>query len=153
MHAGGRCVFLSLDTRQGPYHLCFGHLYTKVVVWFGSGTLPASLLSVAMITCRTRLFVADHSRSTDDWFLLNSGGRQMCFRRLFLCLLVLSAVLLTRSLLVAQTTVSQGSIQGTITDPSGAVVGGANITITHKATGQVITTTSTGSGTFNSGGL
>ena len=77
----------------------------------------------------------------------------MCFRRLFLCLLVLSAVLLTRPLLVAQTTVSQGSIQGTVTDSSGAVVGGATITITHKGTGQVITTTSTNSGTFNSGGL
>jgi len=55
--------------------------------------------------------------------------------------------------LLAQTTVSQGSIQGTITDPSGAVVGGAKITITHKATAQVISTTSTSSGTYNSGGL
>jgi hypothetical protein len=55
--------------------------------------------------------------------------------------------------LLAQTTVSQGSIQGTITDPSGAVVGGARITITNKATGQVVNQTTSSSGTYNSGAL
>lgn len=53
----------------------------------------------------------------------------------------------------AQTTVAQGSIQGTVTDPSGAVVPGANIKITNKATGQVVSTTTSSSGTYNSGGL
>jgi|HubBroStandDraft_6_1064221.scaffolds.fasta_scaffold00095_26 hypothetical protein len=71
------------------------------------------------------------------------------------CFLIASVLLLLAvgTTLLAQTTVSQGSIQGTISDPSGAVVGGAKISITHKATGQVLTTTSTNSGTFNSGGL
>ena len=55
--------------------------------------------------------------------------------------------------LLAQTTVSQGSIQGTITDPSGAVVSGARVTITNKATGQVVTQTTSSSGTYNSGAL
>jgi len=77
----------------------------------------------------------------------------MYFRRSFLCLLILSAVLLTRSALVAQTTVSQGSIQGTISDPSGAVVPGATITITNKATGQVVHVTSTAAGSYSSGAL
>jgi hypothetical protein len=53
----------------------------------------------------------------------------------------------------AQTTVAQGSIQGTVTDPTGAVVSGAKITISNKATGQVSKTTSTSAGTYNSGGL
>lgn len=53
----------------------------------------------------------------------------------------------------AQTTVAQGSIQGTVTDPSGAVVGGAKVTITNRANGQVGTTTTSSSGTYNSGGL
>jgi hypothetical protein len=53
----------------------------------------------------------------------------------------------------AQTTVAQGSIQGTVTDPSGAVISGAKITITNKATGQVAATTSSSAGTYNSGGL
>src|SRR5271154_1689824 len=77
----------------------------------------------------------------------------MSFRRLALFTLLVTCVLAASTVLLAQTTVSQGSIQGTITDPSGAVVGGAKITITHKNTGQVSTTTSTNSGTYNSGGL
>ena len=77
----------------------------------------------------------------------------MSFKRVALLTLLVTCVLASSTLLLAQTTVGQGSIQGTITDPSGAVVGGAKITITHKATGQVITTTSTNSGTFNSGAL
>jgi hypothetical protein len=77
----------------------------------------------------------------------------MSFRRIAMFTLLVTCVLAASTLLLAQTTVSQGSIQGTITDPSGAVVGGAKISITHKETGQVITTTSTNSGTFNSGGL
>jgi len=55
--------------------------------------------------------------------------------------------------LLAQTTISTGSIVGTVTDPSGAVVSGAKVTITSKATGQVVTTTTTSSGTYTSGAL
>jgi hypothetical protein len=53
----------------------------------------------------------------------------------------------------AQTTVSQGSIQGIITDPSGAVVPNAKISITSKSTGQTTVVTTNGSGLYNSGGL
>jgi hypothetical protein len=70
-----------------------------------------------------------------------------------LALIALSAFLLSSVAGFAQTTVAQGSIQGSVTDPSGAVVSGAKITISNKATGQVNTTTSTSSGTYNSGGL
>jgi Carboxypeptidase regulatory-like domain len=54
---------------------------------------------------------------------------------------------------VAQTTISTGSIQGTVTDPSGAVVGGARVTITNRPTGQSITTPTSSSGTYASGAL
>ncbi len=53
----------------------------------------------------------------------------------------------------AQTTVSSGSIQGTITDPSGAVIPGAKITISSNATGQTINLTSSSGGAYNSGAL
>jgi hypothetical protein len=53
----------------------------------------------------------------------------------------------------AQTTISTGSIVGTVSDPTGAVVPGAKITITDRATGQTLTTNSTSSGTYNSGAL
>lgn len=55
--------------------------------------------------------------------------------------------------LLAQTTVSQGSIQGTITDQSNAVVADASITITSQTTGQTVTVKSSSSGTYSSGGL
>jgi hypothetical protein len=70
-----------------------------------------------------------------------------------LALITLSALLLTSVAGLAQTTVAQGSIQGSVTDPTGAVVSGAKITISNKATGQVVTSTSSSSGTYNSGGL
>jgi hypothetical protein len=53
----------------------------------------------------------------------------------------------------AQSTVSTGSIQGTVTDPNGAVVPSAAITITSKATGQTTKFTSSSSGTYASGAL
>jgi len=57
------------------------------------------------------------------------------------------------TLLSAQATVSTGSIVGTVGDPSGAVIIGANVTITNVATGQVIELTTNSSGSFNSGAL
>src|SRR5258708_13146752 len=51
---------------------------------------------------------------------------------------------------VSQTTVSTGGIQGTVTDPSGALVTGAIVSITNTATGQTasVNTTSAGAYTF-----
>ena len=53
----------------------------------------------------------------------------------------------------AQSTVATGSIQGTVTDPNGAVVPSASITITNKGTGQSSKFTSSSSGTYASGAL
>ncbi len=55
--------------------------------------------------------------------------------------------------LFAQTTISTGSIQGTITDPSGAVVSAAKISISNKATGRLISVRSTTAGAYTSGAL
>src|ERR1700739_943200 len=67
-----------------------------------------------------------------------------------LCISLTSFALLPAG---AQSTVATGSIQGTVTDPNGAVVPGATITITNKATGQTSKVTSSGSGTYASGAL
>src|SRR6476646_6628703 len=53
----------------------------------------------------------------------------------------------------AQTSVSAGTILGTVTDPSGAVVSDAKVKITNLGTSQVITTATSSAGTYNSGSL
>lgn len=52
-----------------------------------------------------------------------------------------------------QTTVATGSIVGIVSDTSGAVIAGAQTTITNIATGQVIEITTNSVGSFNSGSL
>jgi hypothetical protein len=74
-------------------------------------------------------------------------------RRTYLASLSLLCVLLCSSTLFAQTTISTGSIQGSVTDPSGAVVSDAKISISNKATGRVVTTKSTSAGAYASGAL
>lgn len=53
----------------------------------------------------------------------------------------------------AQSTVGSGSIQGTITDPSGAVVPDAEVTIRNINTAQTITTRATDRGLYTAGSL
>jgi len=62
-------------------------------------------------------------------------------------------VLLAATPLRAQSTVATGNVQGTLTDPSGAVVEGAKITITNKDTGQALHFTTSSAGAYNSGAL
>src|SRR5208283_4509235 len=59
----------------------------------------------------------------------------------------------TGGTLLAQTTVSTGSIQGQVTDPTGAVVSGATVTITDAATNQSVTSKSNSAGQYASGAL
>lgn len=57
---------------------------------------------------------------------------------------------LATAALLAQTS-STGALGGRITDPSGAVVAGATVTLTSVGTGQTRTTTTAGDGTYNFG--
>src|SRR6185295_405051 len=68
-------------------------------------------------------------------------------------LALVTALLLSPVLVLAQTTISTGSIVGTVTDPTGSVVSGSKVVITNKQTGQIITTTTTSAGTYTSGAL
>jgi hypothetical protein len=50
----------------------------------------------------------------------------------------------------SQTTVSTGGIQGTVTDPSGALVTGAIVSITNTATGQTASVNTNFAGAYTS---
>jgi Carboxypeptidase regulatory-like domain/TonB-dependent Receptor Plug Domain len=75
------------------------------------------------------------------------------FRGALSWLVMATMVLAVPTCGLAQTTISQGSIQGSVTDPSGALVPRAQVTISDKATGQVIKTTTSSAGTYSSGAL
>src|SRR5580700_7429327 len=81
---------------------------------------------------------------------MQMSANQPC-PRIAITLVAIMLVLAAASF--AQTTISTGSIQGTVTDQSGAVVSGATVIITGKATGRVVTVTSSSSGTYTSGAL
>jgi hypothetical protein len=70
-----------------------------------------------------------------------------------LALVTLFALLFASVVAFAQTTVGTGSIVGTVTDPTGAVVNGARVTITNTDTGQAMDLTANSAGAFNSGAL
>ena len=72
--------------------------------------------------------------------------------RFTLLALVALSTLLLCSLAFAQTSVSNGSISGTVTDASGAVVPNAKVTMTGP-TGQTVHATTSGAGTYSSGAL
>jgi len=63
------------------------------------------------------------------------------------------AVLALSNAAFPQTTISTGSIQGTVTDLSGAAVPGAKVTITDRFTNRVITVTTSPAGVYASGAL
>jgi hypothetical protein len=69
--------------------------------------------------------------------------RHILFPRRLLCLLLLLAPALT---LMGQ--VDQGTITGTVQDPSGAMVAGANVTITSTDTGLALQRTTNASGNY-----
>lgn len=81
-------------------------------------------------------------------------SRTKSLRYLFLCIsVVLTLIVSLPSMVKTQTTVSTGSIQGAVTDPTGAVIPGATVTITSQASGQSIPLTTNSSGGYSSGAL
>src|SRR5581483_5201730 len=68
-------------------------------------------------------------------------------------LMVFAAIVLLAGTAATQTTTSTGSIQGVITDPAGAVVPGARVTITNQATGHSVVLNSSSTGVYSSGAL
>jgi hypothetical protein len=70
-----------------------------------------------------------------------------------LALMTVSIFLLAPVTAAAQSSVSTGGIVGTVTDPSGAVVGGAKVAVTNAGTNQTTNLTTTSAGLYNSGSI
>jgi hypothetical protein len=79
--------------------------------------------------------------------VFNNVGKLVC-----VCALGVFVVFVSLSA-VAQTTASTGTIVGTVTDPTGAVIGGAKVSVRNIATNQEIPLTSNSAGSYNSGAL
>ncbi len=83
------------------------------------------------------------SNNASSFFLSESR----LLRRMLLLTSLLWFIVLTAGPLPAQ--IDTGGITGTVTDPAGAVVPGATITLTNDATGVLLSTKSTSSGTYS----
>lgn len=83
--------------------------------------------------------------------MLRLNTTSPCTRLIVLALIAVSAVLIS-AVAFAQTTVSTGSIVGTVSDVTGAVLPGAKVTITGS-TGQTIHLTTGATGSYSSGAL
>jgi carboxypeptidase family protein len=77
----------------------------------------------------------------------------MNFKRLASLAVALLALAFLIQPAFAQSTIATGGIQGSVTDPQGAGVPNAKVTITNKATGEVFDSLTTSSGTYNAGSL
>jgi hypothetical protein len=90
----------------------------------------------------------------DSHFLKKNGFRNAgATSILALATLILGSAALPTPTAFAQATNTSGSIQGTITDPSGAAIPGATVTITSSGTTQTKTVTTDSAGFYNSGPL
>lgn len=84
--------------------------------------------------------------------MLHRNATVRSFQYGFLTLIFVFTLLASLTLL-SQTTLSTGSITGTVTDPTSAVVSNAKVLITNVATGQKTDLTSNAAGSFSSGPL
>jgi Carboxypeptidase regulatory-like domain len=87
--------------------------------------------------------------------LSRKSSLSLNFYRSWIAALVLAAMAVAgfSGSAFAQATLSTGSIQGLVTDPSGAVVPGAKVVITNQGTGQALSITTNSSGLYNSGAI
>jgi Carboxypeptidase regulatory-like domain len=85
--------------------------------------------------------------------MVNLSSRTAGKRRSLLARAILFASLLCSVILGAQSTSGAGGIRGAITDQDGALVAGAKVTITSKATAAVLHVTASSVGVYSSGPL
>ena len=104
------------------------------------GPIPSGFL-----VCRPSLWIG---RKNTHSYIPSGEERSMTVKKVIIGLLsVLVIALLMTPSLVAQSLVS-GDLTGTVTDPSGAVVPNATVTLKSNSTGATRNTTSTNNGSY-----
>src|SRR5580700_4197077 len=126
---------------------------SSAVIVVVSGNPFAAPLFDGRVTCRCTLRKGRVNNQIARQERDMISHRRTPLARLIPIFIVVVLVLWMAAPLPAQSTVATGNIQGALTDPSGAVVAGAKITITNKDTGQVLRVTTSSAGTYNSGAL
>src|SRR5580693_3882020 len=126
---------------------------SSAVIVVVSGNPFAAPLFDGRVTCRYTLRKGRVNNQIARQERDMISHRRTPLARLIPIFIVVVLVLWMAAPLPAQSTVATGNIQGALTDPSGAVVAGAKITITNKDTGQVLHVTTSSAGTYNSGAL
>src|SRR5580698_5997089 len=126
---------------------------SSAVIAVVSGNPFAAPLFDGRVTCRYTLRKGRVNNQIARQERDMISHRRTPLARLIPIFIVVVLVLWMAAPLPAQSTVATGNIQGALTDPSGAVVAGAKITITNKDTGQVLHVTTSSAGTYNSGAL
>jgi hypothetical protein len=93
---------------------------------------------------RAQRLAAEKSKGSDA--LTNSQHEASCLKPFPIALLLLAAVCFFTTPLSAQNTF--GAVVGNVTDSSGAIIAGANVTLTNKGTNAVATTKTGSAGSY-----
>src|SRR5580704_532451 len=96
---------------------------------------------------------ASVSKGSPKFSVTFLGGCMNWKRFFFVAFALLIVLSMGSTKLAAQATTSTGGIQGAVTDAQGGVVPNAKVTITNKATGQVIDLVTSSAGEFSAGAL
>src|SRR5260370_18657222 len=132
--------------------------YLGLAAWWSF--VPTAVAAGRGERMSSRDFAASTEVITAQSNALEDGGAMRLMRKMtrpFVLSAVLAALAVLVSLVVpfasAEVSVSAGSVSGTVTDPQGAAVPNAKVTISNKDTGISQTLATSDSGTFTSGAL
>src|ERR1017187_5026782 len=93
---------------------------------------------LAMVHLGASLLIGARGDSNGYWSAPKIYGRQQMNRKLWAVIALLAAVIFSYQPAWSQATISTGSIQGTITDPQGAVVTNAQVRVSSQAGGKSV---------------
>src|SRR5205823_5038468 len=105
-------------------------------------------MRVALLLCTLAIFSSVVLMSAIRGSISRRDSMEYAFRKSPVYAFLIFALALAVGIMPASAQVSKGSISGTVLDPSGAAVAGAQVKATNTETSQSFTTTSDATGSF-----